>query len=82
MFAQVSVNGFRFVSLICDLHIAPLKKDKDDTGKFKKKTFTAFFANTFLIKGQSGKGNDLRQPKFSVDRREHSNFFSFSSSFN
>jgi hypothetical protein len=50
MCAQVSVNGFRFVSLICDLHIAPLKKDKDDTGKFKKKTFTAFFANTFLIK--------------------------------
>jgi hypothetical protein len=61
-----------------DLHIDPLKKNKNDEGKLKKKTFTSLFANTFLIKNSnSGKGNDLRQPKFSVERGKHSNFFSF-----
>ena len=61
-----------------NLHIDPLKKNKNDEGKLKKKTFTSLFANTFLIKNSnSGKGNDLRQPSFSVSRGKHSNFFSF-----
>jgi len=60
-----------------DLHIDPLKKDKNDDGKLKKKTFTGLFANTFLIKNSNPrKGNDLRQPGFTVERGKHSNFFS------
>jgi len=80
--AHLEGNNFTIKGTVAlsytDLHIDPLKKNKDDTGKLKKKTFTAFFANTFLIKNSNpGKGNDLRQPKFSVDRAKHSNFFSF-----
>ncbi len=60
------------------LHIDPLKKDKNDDGKLKKKTFTSLFANTFLIKNSNpGRGNELRQPAFSVDRGKHSGFFNF-----
>ena len=60
-----------------DLHIDPLKKDKNDDSKLKKKTFTGLFANTFLIKNSNpGKGDDLRQPGFTVERGKHSNFFS------
>ena len=80
--AHLEGNNFTIKGTVAlsytDLHIDPLKINKDDTGKLKKKTFTGFFANTFLIKNSNPeKGNDLRQPKFSVDRAKHSNFFSF-----
>ncbi|HXR83531.1 MAG TPA: hypothetical protein VN722_04440 [Hanamia sp.] len=61
-----------------DLHIDPLKKNREDTSKLKKKTFTSLFANTFLIKNSNpGKGNDFRKPVFSVNRGDNSNLFSF-----
>ena len=61
-----------------NLHIDPLKKNKNNEGKLKKKTFTGLFANIFLIKNSNpAKGNDLRQPAFIVSRGKHSNFVSF-----
>ena len=81
-FAHLKGNNFTIKGTVTlsytDLHIDPLKKSKGDSGKLKKKTFTGLFANTFLIKNSNtGKGSDLRQPKFSLDRGKHSNFFSF-----
>lgn len=56
-----------------DLHISPLKKDEQ--GNLKKKTVTGLLANFILIKNENPKGNDLRQPDFSVVRTTHKNFF-------
>jgi len=57
-----------------NLHIKPLKKDKEE-GKLKKMTVTGFIANTLFIKNENPKGNALRQPEFTVQRDHHANFF-------
>jgi hypothetical protein len=57
-----------------DLHIKPLKKDKED-GKLKKMTVTGIIANALFIKNENPKGNELRQPEFTVQRDHHANFF-------
>ena len=58
-----------------DLHIDPLKK-ADENGRMKKKRASAFIANVFLIKNSNPKkGEDLRQPEYSVLRDHHGNFF-------
>jgi hypothetical protein len=80
--AHLEGNNFTIKGTVAlnytNLHIDPLKKNKNDDGKLKKKTFTSLFANTFLIKNSNtGKGSDLRRPKFSLERGKHSNFFSF-----
>ena len=60
-----------------NLHITPLKKDSADDGKLKKKTFTSFFANTFLIKNSNPRNGDFRRPVYYVDRETRPNFFNF-----
>ncbi|WP_150416915.1 hypothetical protein [Ginsengibacter hankyongi] len=81
-FAHLEGNDFTIKGTVAlnytNLHIDPLKKNKNNGGKLKKKTFTGLFANIFLIKNSNpGKGNDLRKPTFSVSRGKHSNFISF-----
>jgi hypothetical protein len=56
-----------------DLHVTPLKKDDD--GNLKKKRVTGLLANIILIKNENPKGNELRQPDFTVERGTHKNFF-------
>lgn len=72
-------NNFNTISNIAlqynNLHITPLKKDKEEPGKLKSKTFTSFFANVLLIKNKNPKGKELRQPDFTVERGHHRNFF-------
>ena len=79
--AHVEGNNFKKKGTIAlhytDLHITPLKKDSGDNGKLQKKTFTSFFANTFLIKNSNPKNGEMRQPEFSVDRGKHKSFFNF-----
>jgi len=58
-----------------NLHIKPLKKDKEEKGKLKKMTVTGFIANTLFIKNQNPTGNELRQPEYTVQRDHHANFF-------
>jgi hypothetical protein len=58
-----------------NLHIKPLKKDKEEKGKLKKMTVTGFIANALFIKNENPKGNELRQPEFTVQRGNHANFF-------
>jgi hypothetical protein len=61
-----------------DLRLDPLKKNKGDDKKLKKKPLTSFFANTFVIKKSNPEnGSDLRKPSFSVDRGKNSNYFRF-----
>ena len=58
-----------------NLYINPLKKAGND-GVLKKKHLTGLIANVFLIKNENpAKGNQLRQPVYSVKRDHHSNFF-------
>ena len=58
-----------------DLHITPLKKDKEEKGKLKSKSFTSFFANAVLIKNENSPGKNFRSPVFMVTRDHHANFF-------
>jgi hypothetical protein len=80
--AHLSGNNFTIKGTMAfnysDLNITPLKKDSGADGKLKKKTFTSFFANTFLIKNSNpSRGKTLRQPAFTADRGKHPNFFNF-----
>ena len=58
-----------------NLHITPLKKDKEEKGKLKKKAVTGFFANILLVKNENPKGKELRQPNFTVERDHFTTFF-------
>ena len=58
-----------------NLHITPLKKNKEEMGKLKKKNVTSLFANILLVKNENPKGNELRQPDFSVERNKYTSFF-------
>jgi hypothetical protein len=58
-----------------NLHITPLKKDKEEKGKLKKKTVTSLFANILLVKNENPKGKELRQPNFTVERDQFTTFF-------
>ena len=58
-----------------NLHIKPLKKDKEEKGKLKTKTVTGFFANMLLVKNENQKGNELRQPNYSLQRDKFTTFF-------
>ena len=59
-----------------DLHIKPLKK-ANESGELKKQHIRGFIANVFLVKNANPlRGNDLRQPSYSVPRDHHMNFFS------
>ena len=58
-----------------NLHITPLKKDKEEKGKLKKKNVTSLFANIVLVKNENPKGNELRQPTFEVERNKYTSFF-------
>jgi len=61
-----------------DLHITPLKRDKDDTTSLKKKTVTSFIANTFFIKDANpSKGEDIRRPTVTIQRDHYDGFFRF-----
>lgn len=56
-----------------DLNITPLKKDED--GGLRKKTVIGLLANVILIKNENPKDGELRQPSFTVERKNHKNFF-------
>ena len=76
--AHIKGNNFNSSCKIAiaysDLHVKPLKK-ADESGQLKKKHLTGLFANVFLIKNENkGKGNELRQPEFSIVRDHHRNF--------
>ena len=58
-----------------NLHITPLKKDKEEKGKLKKKTVTSLFANILFVKNENPKGKELRQPNFTVERDQFTTFF-------
>ena len=58
-----------------NLHITPLKKDKEEKGKLKKKSVTSLFANILFVKNENPKDNELRQPNFTVERNQYSSFF-------
>jgi hypothetical protein len=61
-----------------DLHITPLKRDKNDTTNLKKKTFTGFVANAIFIKDSNpSKGEDTRRPTVTVQRDHYDGFFRF-----
>ncbi|MEO7292635.1 MAG: hypothetical protein ABIW34_06005, partial [Ginsengibacter sp.] len=51
-----------------NLHITPLKKDKEEKGKLKKKSVTSLFANILFVKNENPKDNELRKPDFTVER--------------
>ena len=60
-----------------DLHIRPLKKDKDEEGGLKKKKVTSVIANLIFVKDNNpGKNGELREPEVEVGRLPNSNFFS------
>jgi hypothetical protein len=58
-----------------NLHITPLKKDKEEKGKLKKKSVTSLFANILFVKNENPKDNELRHPNFTVERNKYSSFF-------
>ncbi|NCI47396.1 hypothetical protein [Sediminibacterium soli] len=61
-----------------DLHITALKK-KDGEDALKKKRFTNFFMNLFVIKNSNpGKNEPVREPVFTLDRDNRMSFFNFS----
>ena len=61
-----------------DLHITPLKRDKNDTTTLKKKTVTSFIANTFIIKDANpSKGDDVRKPTVTIQRNHYDGYFRF-----
>ncbi len=58
-----------------NLHITPLKKDKEEKGKLKKKSVTSLFANILFVKNENPQDNELRKPNFTVERNQYSSFF-------
>lgn len=58
-----------------DLSILPLKKDKNNPGKLKKKTFTTIFANLFVVKHSNPAGGDApRTATINYVRLPHASF--------
>jgi hypothetical protein len=77
--AHVDGNNFfakcRLLMLYNDLHLTPLKKDNDNDG-LKKKTFTSFIANTFLIKNNNPSGGEApRNANVFIQRKEKEGYF-------
>src|SRR4030095_1192348 len=60
-----------------DLHLTPLKKDNDSEGSLKKKTFTSFIGNLFVIKDNNPSNGETREPEMTVERDHHDSFFNF-----
>ena len=58
-----------------NLHITPLKKDKEEKGKLKKKSVTSLFANILFVKNENPKDNELRKPDFTFERTPYNSFF-------
>lgn len=58
-----------------DLAVQPLKKDKNNPAKLKKKTFTGIIANLFVIKHSNPSGNDApRIADVTYERKPNSSF--------
>jgi hypothetical protein len=67
----------KMVMLYNNLHLMPLK-NPDSTGNLKKKTLSAFFANTFLIKNANpSPGKSPRNPEVIAQRDSGGTFFNF-----
>jgi hypothetical protein len=58
-----------------DLHVTPLKADSNSSGSLKKKSFTSFIANAFIIKNANPEKGQLREPDISLTRDIHGSFF-------
>lgn len=72
--ASVRGNNYRasgeIVMLYNDLHITPLKKDRDNPGELKKKSVTSFIANTFVLKDENpSKDGEVRKENAVFDRK-------------
>lgn len=77
--AHVEGNNFsakaKVHMLYTDLHLTPLKKDKE-TDSLKKKTLTGFIANAFLIKNNNpSRGEEPRNAEVMVQRKPNDGFF-------
>lgn len=77
--AHIEGNNFfakcRLLMLYNDLHLTPLKKD-NDSDDLKKKTFTSFIANTFLIKNNNpSRGGAPRNAEILIQRKEKDGYF-------
>lgn len=58
-----------------DIAIQPLKKDKNNPGKLKKKTFTGIIANLFVVKHSNPSGGDApRTSIINYTRLPHASF--------
>jgi hypothetical protein len=59
-----------------DLHITPLKADKENSKGFKKKSLTSLVANSLIIKDQNpSKGESPRTSSGVYDRKGQGTFF-------
>jgi hypothetical protein len=70
-----SIAHGRMLMLYNDLHITPLKTDRDNN--LKKKSLVSFIANTFFIKDENPSKGDAPRNEEIVVKRTNQSFFGF-----